>query len=126
MAAPVVTHISWGKMEVRHSDDSIHPYKDCKIWPEGSRAWDWNESEPGTRHVPGIQISDVAEFITKVDEIVLSRGVNNVLQVMPETLAFLEKNNIKTHVEQTKAAIEVYNRLASSGTRVAGVFHSTC
>jgi len=118
--SPRITHVSWGRMEV----DGIGTGKDFKLYPGGGRPWDWNET--GTRHVPGIQPSDVAELLERESSvIVLSRGMYLVLQTCPETLDFLRARGIAVHVEETRAAVALYNRLAES-QNVGGLFHSTC
>jgi hypothetical protein len=118
--SPRITHISWGKMEV----EGLGLGKDLKLFPGGGREWDWNET--GTRHVPGIQPSDVVELLDQGSEvIVLTRGMELVLQTCPETIALLEERGVVVHVEETRAAVELYNRLAVS-QRVGGLFHSTC
>ena len=118
--SPRITHVSWGRMEV----DGIGTGKDFKLYPGGGRPWDWNET--GTRHVPGIQPSDVAELLERESTvIVLSRGMYLVLQTCPETLDLLRARGIAVHVEETRAAVALYNRLAES-QNVGGLFHSTC
>lgn len=118
--SPKIIHISWGRMEV----DGLRAGKDFKLYPGGGRAWDWNET--GTRHVPGIQPSDVEELLDRGSTIiVLSRGMNLVLQTCPETLELLRKHGITVHVEETRAAVGLYNRLAENQL-VGGLFHSTC
>jgi len=98
--------------------------KDLKLFPGGGREWDWNET--GTRHVPGIQPGDVMELLDQGSEvIVLTRGMELVLQTCPETIALLEERGVVVHVEETRVAVELYNRLAVS-QRVGGLFHSTC
>jgi len=118
--SPRITHISWGKMEV----EGLGLGKDLKLFPGGGREWDWNET--GTRHVPGIQPGDVMELLDQGSEvIVLTRGMELVLQTCPETIALLEERGVVVHVEETRAGVELYNRLAVS-QRVGGLFHSTC
>jgi hypothetical protein len=118
--SPKITHISWGRMEV----DGLGVGKDFKLYPGGGRAWDWNET--GTRHVPGIQPSDVAELLDRGSTvIVLSRGMDLVLQTRPETLEVLRRRGITVHVQETRAAVALYNRLAGDQP-VGGLFHSTC
>ena len=118
--SPRIDHISWGKMEV----DGVGAGKDFKLYPGGGRAWDWNET--GTRHVPGIQPADVRELLEHgATTIVLTRGMHLVLQTCPETLAMLEERGVTVHVEETKAAVALYNRLRESEA-VGGLFHSTC
>jgi hypothetical protein len=118
--SPRISHISWGRMEV----DGVGPGKDFKLYPGGGRAWDWNET--GTRHVPGIQPSDIQELLDRGSTvIVLSRGMDLVLQTCPETLELLRQRGIPVHVEETRAAVELYNTLAEDQA-VGGLFHSTC
>ena len=118
--SPKITHISWGRMEV----DGLGVGKDFKLYPGGGRAWDWNET--GTRHVPGIQPSDVAELLDRGSTvIVLSRGMDLVLQTRPETLEVLRRRGIPVYVQETRAAVALYNRLAGDQP-VGGLFHSTC
>jgi hypothetical protein len=117
---PRILHISWGRMEV----DGVGSGKDFKLYPGGGRAWDWNET--GTQHIPGIQPSDVAELIEQGSEvIVLTRGMQLVLQTCPETLEMLNERGITVHVEETRAAVALYNELAERHA-VGGLFHSTC
>ena len=118
--SPRVTYVSWGRMEV----EGVVAGKDFKLYPGGGRAWDWNET--GTRHVPGIQPSDVRELLERGSRvIVLSRGMQLVLRTCPETLEMLREQGIPVHVEETRAAVELYNRLAETEP-VGGLFHSTC
>lgn len=118
--SPRISHISWGRMEV----DGLGTGKDFKLYPGGGRAWDWNET--GTRHVPGIQPSDVTELLERESTvIVLSRGMYLVLHTCPETLDFLRERGIAVHIAETRAAVALYNRLAQLHN-VGGLFHSTC
>ncbi|KAM5320091.1 mth938 domain-containing protein isoform 2-T3 [Glossophaga mutica] len=41
MSSPEIASLSWGQMKVQGSTKT---YKDCKVWPGGSRAWDWRET----------------------------------------------------------------------------------
>lgn len=119
--SPRITHLSWGRILV---EGMSQPYKDAKLFPGGSREWDWNET--GTRHEPGIQPADVAEVLEHgAQTIVLSRGMWERLQVCPETLHFLEGRGVAVHVLQTETAVELYNQLAEKES-VGGLFHSTC
>ena len=118
--SPRVTHVSWGRMAV----EGLGTGKDFKLYPGGGREWDW--SETGTRHVPGIQPADVEELLEHGSKvIVLTRGMQLALQTCPETLEVLRDRGIPVHVEETRAAVELYNRLAEREA-VGGLFHSTC
>ena len=121
LKSPRISHISWGQLKVEGNAAS---YKDAKLFPGGSREWDWNETS--THHEPGIQISDVEELLDNGAEVVvLSRGYWEKLRVKKETLEHLEKKAVKVHVLETGEAAELYNRLRES-EKVGGLFHSTC
>ena len=118
--SPRVIHISWGRMEV----EGLGTDRDYKLYPGGGRAWDWTET--GMHHAPGIQPADVQELLEHGSKVVvLTRGMELALQTCPETLQMLRDRGIPYYVEETKAAVERYNRLAQSEA-VGGLFHSTC
>lgn len=117
---PRIAHLSWGRIEI----DGYPPFKDAKVFPGGAREWDW--SETGTRHTPGIQPADVDELIEHgATAIVLSKGILQRLRVSPETLNLLADRGIDVDVLQTKAAVKRFNELRKT-TPVGGLFHSTC
>lgn len=119
--SPRIIHISWGSLQV---EDYGKPFKDAKLYPGGAREWDWNET--GTRHIPGIQPADVQELLDQGSRvIILSKGMNERLQVEDRTLQYLAKQDIGVHVLQTEAAVELYNELRESGA-VGALIHSTC
>lgn len=121
MKSPEIIAFSWGKVSVSGFDE---PFKDVKLYPGGPRAWDWNET--GTRHVPGIQPADVTDLLEHgAHPIILTKGVEERLQVCPETLEMLQEKGIETIVLQTEAAIERYNQLRQSHP-VGILIHSTC
>jgi hypothetical protein len=118
--SPRIVSISWGRMEV----DGLGSGKDFKLYPGGGREWDW--SETGTRHSPGIQPEDVEELLRHgAATIVLSRGMESRLEVDPRTLKLLEERGVAVHVAETQRAVQLYNGLADSRP-VGGLFHSTC
>lgn len=119
--SPRITHLAWG--ELRTADGGS--YKDAKLWPGGTRAWDWNEH--GTHHQPGIRPAEVDELIDHGAEIViLSKGQNERLQVMDETLARLAARGVTAEVLETRRAVERYNQLVGEGQAVGALIHSTC
>ncbi len=119
--SPRITHVSWGNMEI----EGVGSGRDFKLYPGGGRAWDWNET--GTRHSPGIQPADVEELLTHGSKIVvLGQGMELRLKVCPETISQLEELSVEVHVQETSAAVELYNKLADEGKQVGGLFHSTC
>ena len=119
--SPKIKQVSWGRLEV---EGRAEPYKDAKLFPGGSREWNWRET--GTNHVPGIQQSDVQELLDHGAQIVvLSRGMKECLEVPRETLEFLKGRQIEAHVLPTAEAVQLYNQLAVNKP-VGGVFHTTC
>jgi hypothetical protein len=118
--SPKILDLSWGRMDV----EGLGVGKDYKLYPGGGRAWDWTEA--GTKHVPGIQPADVEELLANgATVIVLSRGMDQQLQVDPSTLRYLEERSVEVHVVETREAVKIYNDLADT-VQVAGLFHSTC
>jgi hypothetical protein len=110
-----------GHMEVEGLEDG----RDFKLYPGGGRAWNWNET--GTHHVPGIQPADVEELLADGSSVViLTRGMQLASQTAPETIELLKQRGVPFHIEETKAAVLLYNRLAAAGQHVGGLFHSTC
>ena len=119
--SPRIKSVSWGRLEV---EGTTEPYKDAKLFPGGSRAWNWQETR--TAHRPGIQIADVQELLDHgADVVVLSRGMAECLHVPRETLEFLKERQITVHVLPTKEAAALYNKLVQTES-VGGLFHTTC
>lgn len=77
--------------------------------------------------MPGIQLADAEQLIANgADVIVLSRGMQLVLQVPAATIEELERRGIEVIVAETRQAVETLNDLAASGRRVGALLHSTC
>jgi len=120
----LITHLSWGRMEITLPSQTL-TFKDCKVWPGGAKEWDWRLT--GTHHRPGIQPADIEEILAQgVEVMVLSRGMNLMLHTCPETEKLLREKGIEYHIEETKKAVGLFNRLMGEGKRVGGIFHSTC
>ena len=118
--SPRISNISWGRIKV----DDERPYKDAKLYPGGSREWNWNETS--THHNPGIQPADVQELLEKGAEvIVLSTGINERLQTDPRTIEMLKAKGVPYLILQTEEAVKKYNELCEKEP-VGGLFHSTC
>jgi hypothetical protein len=118
--SPRIQRFSWGRLEI----EGGKVYKDAKLFPGGSRQWDWRET--GTAHDPGIQPRDVQELVENgAGVIVLATGVNGRLKVCSETLEMLKSKGISVQVLPTEEAIHVYNELSETEP-VGGLFHSTC
>lgn len=119
--SPKIDDVSWGSVQVEGYEA---PFRDVKLYPGGARAWDWTET--GTHHAPGIQPADVEELLEHgAEDIVLSQGFHERLQVMDATLQRLEDKGVDVHVLPTDEAAERYNKIAAE--RPAGaLIHSTC
>jgi hypothetical protein len=121
-SSPLVTHLSWGRLQVEGWDGQ---FKDAKLFPGGAREWDW--SETGTSHEPGIQPADVEELLDRgATVVVLSQGFRERLQVCRETLRKLEARKVPVYVEQTGEAVRLYNELSKENEKVGALVHSTC
>lgn len=119
-SSPRILAVSWGHMEV----EGIGEGKDFKLYPGGGREWDW--SETGMSHSPGIQPADVQELLDRgAAAVVLSRGMEERLRVDPAALRYLEQQSVEVHVAETREAVQIYNNLAGA-VPVGGLFHSTC
>ncbi|KAI3354541.1 hypothetical protein L3Q82_019045, partial [Scortum barcoo] len=113
MSSPEISSLSWGHMKVKGCSSS---YKDCKVWPGGSRAWDWRET--GTDHHPGVQPADLEEVLKKgIDLLVIGRGMSEALQVPSTTLDFVRQKGVNVKVLQTEKAVAEYNKLAGQGAK---------
>lgn len=118
--SPLVTHLEWGRIDV----EGGHQFRDAKLFPDGARQWDWRET--GTRHVPGVQIADVEELLERGSSaIVLSRGMDLVLQVPADTIRWLEQRGVRVEVLESRQAVARYNELREREA-VGALIHTTC
>ena len=115
-----IASFRWGRIV----DSSGHEFKDARLYPGGIEEWDWRKT--GTRHDPGIQIADLEDLVaTKPDVVILSRGVDLVLQVSEATIEFARSHAAHVLVLQSEDAVAEYNRRITS-ERVVALLHSTC
>lgn len=123
--SPAIRDHAWGRLDVEDSDGAVHSYKDAKLFPGGSREWDWNET--GTGHEPGIQPTDVEELIgAGAEVVVLTRGVHGRLRVPEDTVRRVEEAGARAEVLRTEQAIRRYEELRREGRAVGALVHSTC
>lgn len=121
MFSPKIIRQEWGSVEV----EGHGRFKDARLFPGGAREWDW--AEFGTRHTPGVGIQEVEELIAHgATTVILSRGVQEHLQVPQATVAFLRAKGIAVEVLQTELATARYNELCERSEAVAALIHSTC
>ena len=117
--SPRITHLSWGRLE---TEDGA--FKDTRLYPGGAEEWDW--SETGTSHDPGIQPADLELLLERgATVIVLSKGSHERLRIAPETQRMLEERDIPAHIAQTEEAADLYGKLRET-ERVGALIHSTC
>lgn len=119
-SSPKIVEDSWGSLKVEKHGS----FKDAKLWPGGAKEWDW--SETGTEHSPGIQPADAEELINHGAEVViLSTGRNQRLGVPEETVSAISAQGASVEVHPTEKAINRYNELADNQP-VGALIHSTC
>lgn len=115
-----IADFRWGRIE----DASGRVFKDARLFPGGAEEWDWRRT--GTRHVPGIQIADLEDLLALDPTVViLTRGVDLVLQVPQATIDFVRSKGPEVLVLQTEQAVAEYNRRVAT-ERVIALVHSTC
>jgi hypothetical protein len=120
MSSPRITADGWGQIAV-----DGRTFKDAKLWPGGSRAWDWTET--GTDHDAGIQPADVRELLDHGAEyVLLSRGREGRLRVHPDTETLLNNIDVAHEILLTDEAISRYQALREDGTAVGALIHTTC
>src|SRR5437764_581819 len=105
MANVEIASFRWGQI----IDATGRTYKDARLFPGGVEEWNWRKT--GTRHQPGIQIADLEDLLaTKPDVVILSRGVDLVLQVPQATIDFAQSHAASVLVLQSEQAVTEYNR----------------
>ena len=118
--SPKILGHGWGRLEI----EGFGEFKDAKLYPGGARQWDW--SETGTSHTPGIQLADAEELLEHgAREVILARGVLGNLKVPAKTISALEERGVTVHVARTPKAIELYNRRREKEA-IGALIHSTC
>lgn len=118
--SPEINSIQWGKVEIADG----YSYKDAKLFPGGSREWDWCET--GTHHKPGIQPADVQELLANnAQTIILSKGFHERLEICDETKKLLVEEGITFFILETGDAVEKYNEIRKQQPAGA-LIHSTC
>lgn len=112
--------------------EAVTPYKEDVILHPYNRVTVWDWTKTGTHHHPGIQVGDFLPYLgkgnDKVAALVLSTGMDGVLEVPESTLSYMRENHpdVRVYVENTREAARVYNDLADQGVRLCGLFHLTC
>ncbi|HUJ59962.1 MAG TPA: Mth938-like domain-containing protein [Kofleriaceae bacterium] len=117
---PRIASFRWGEIV----DAAGRTFKDARLYPGGVEEWDWRRT--GTRHDPGIQIADLEDLLaTAPDVVILTRGVELVLQVPQATIDFACARAATVLVLPSGEAVAEYNRRIPA-ERVVALVHSTC
>lgn len=140
MSNPEIVSHKWGEMIVDDKADGAggagagagagagvtrRTYRDCKLFPGGSREWDWRLTD--THHHPGIQRADLMDVLKdRTSLVILSTGMDGALAVTPEVEESLKGDGIEYLVARTEEAIRMYKKATSAKKRVVGLFHMTC
>jgi hypothetical protein len=107
----------------------VRALRDCDSRAHGYQRWRPANGTGGRRARSTCRASNlrtVQELLANGSKvIVLSRGMQLMLQTCPETLRLLKDRGIDVRVEETRKAAELYNDLAEREP-VGGLFHSTC
>ena len=127
---PKIKTFQWGIIDIEY-DGETKTYKDAIIKPDGAIEWNWKLD--GTRHNPGITIAAVENnrLYEKADIVILSRGVNKVLQTKKETERYVGELKEDGQIDdfmilQSNEAVKKYEELVESGKKVSVLLHSTC
>ncbi|MDI6805732.1 MAG: Mth938-like domain-containing protein [Candidatus Bathyarchaeia archaeon] len=71
-------------------------------------------------------LSKVLSFEPKPQVLVVGTGFSGLLKVSKEVEETLKSHEIELVAQPTKEAVQTFNKLLTSGERVAGAFHLTC
>jgi hypothetical protein len=58
--------------------------------------------------------------------LVIGTGASGLVRILPDAEEFARKRGMKIIAEPTRKACETYNRLSTSGKKVAAALHLTC
>ena len=85
MSSPEIASLSWGHMKVKGCSSS---YKDRKVWPGGSRAWDWRET--GT-NVSGTSVCNIHIKHTHTNTNTNTTCISSILTETEENMETFQK-----------------------------------
>lgn len=94
---------------------------DLKI-VQGQVIGDWWREE-GHR----LKLADIQDVLAaKPKVLVVGMGYAEQMRIPDSLRSALEKQDIRLIAQETRKAVETFNRLDSEGQEVAGAFHLTC
>jgi len=113
----MIDSFHFGKIVV----DGVAYGSDIKI-VEGRVVCDW-----WRRSGHRVEIDDVQDILAVSPEIlVIGRGQPGLMKASPDLRRRLQEEGIEVIEERTSRAVDTFNRLSSSGRRVAAGFHVGC
>ena len=81
------------------------------------------------RHLPGheLKLDDFIELIdSRPEYIIIGTGAYGAIKVPNEIIEYIEKNGIKTIIQETGQAYQTYNAMLKQGKKIAAFLHNTC
>ncbi len=73
-----------------------------------------------------LQVTDLKDVIkAKPEVLIVGTGAYGVMKVPEQTIEHLKSNGIEAYIENTKNAVELYNKIASKKSAIAAL-HLTC
>ena len=126
MPQPNIVLVEWSRV-ICEVDSEKLTFKDAKVYPSRVEEWDWGNS--GTRHNPGVAITDVLDLMDAgCTHIIVTSGMHDKLMSRPLQEAF--KNNVCVISQllycNTSKVKDLYDDLVSRGYIVGALIHSTC
>ena len=149
---PIVTHFSWGHIEIRKPGGGVEKTLNGEDWvitPKGCQKWDYKKfgrkpqdrkishlwpnkpkNEQGTGVLP-YAIHGLLQLAGKLDVVIVSKGVNNSLGVNQATIECLKelkrKGSIQDyHILNSKEVPKKHNQCVEKGLKTGTLLHTTC
>ncbi len=73
-----------------------------------------------------LQVTDLKDVIkTKPEVLIVGTGAYGAMKVPEQTIEHLKSNGIEVYIENTKKAVELYNKISSKKPAIAAL-HLTC
>lgn len=76
--------------------------------------------------VPHYIDNNYFEVVDKADIIIVSQGVDGVLETKPDTIAYLNNLKKEFYIVRSNEAVNLYTKLSNENKKVALLLHSTC
>lgn len=110
-----ITHYSFGNIQI----DGKTYSKDVIIFPDHVFSPWWRKEGHA------LYEEDLSEVLSSnIRTLIIGTGYHGTMQVPQATLDFLKSKDIKTYVETTRKAVELFNKTSSENT--AAALHLTC